>query len=109
MQIGQTVDLQKQWAARQNTFLFCGANLLGDFSDQFISEKICFKSEFLHVVLLFNDSMLIFSTGVGDTIPRRFLLQAGRNTSTFTRHHYHHFLTLSVENIIISLVCLPRP
>jgi hypothetical protein len=38
-----------------------------------------------------------FSTGISGTMPRRFLLQTGSNTTTPTRHHYHHFPTLSPE------------
>jgi hypothetical protein len=42
-----------------------------------------------------------FSTGISDTVPRRFLLQgfiwlqAGSNTTTITRHHCHHFGTMA--------------
>jgi hypothetical protein len=38
-----------------------------------------------------------FSTGISETFPRRFLLQAGSNTTMITRYHYHHFPTLSLE------------
>jgi hypothetical protein len=45
-----------------------------------------------------------FSTGISDTVPRRFFfLQTGSNTDTITRHHYHHFPTLSLEHLSLSL------
>jgi hypothetical protein len=31
------------------------------------------------------------------------LLQAGSNTTMITRHHYHHFPTLSLEHLSLSL------
>jgi hypothetical protein len=37
------------------------------------------------------------------------LLQAGTNTTTITRHQYHHFPTLSLEHLNLSLDCPPSP
>jgi hypothetical protein len=34
-----------------------------------------------------------FSAGISVTVPRTFLLQAGSNTTTITKHHCHHFIT----------------
>jgi hypothetical protein len=45
---------------------------------------------------------VFFSTGISDTVPRKFLLQTGSNTATITRHHRHHFLTLSLEHLHLS-------
>jgi hypothetical protein len=45
----------------------------------------------------------IFFTGISDTIPCRFLLQAGSNTTTITRHHCHRFPTVSLEHLSLSL------
>jgi hypothetical protein len=44
-----------------------------------------------------------FSTGISDAVPCRFLLQTGSNTTTITGHHYHHFPTLSLEHLNLSL------
>jgi hypothetical protein len=51
----------------------------------------------------------LFSTGISDTVPRRFFLQAGINTTTITRHHYLHFHTFLLEHLILSLeaTCVP--
>jgi hypothetical protein len=39
-----------------------------------------------------------------DTIPRRFLLQTGgSNTTMITRHHCHHFPTLSLEHLSLPI------
>jgi hypothetical protein len=46
---------------------------------------------------------LLFSTGISDTVPCRCLLQTGCNTTTITRHHCHHFPTLSQEHLSLSL------
>jgi hypothetical protein len=45
-----------------------------------------------------------FPTGISDIVPHRLLLQAGSNTTMITRHHNHHFPTLSLEHI-----CKPIP
>jgi hypothetical protein len=58
------------------------------------------------VISLFPDLFIFFSTGISYTVPRRFLLQAGSTTTTFTRHHYHHFPFLSLKYLNLSLVCL---
>jgi hypothetical protein len=50
-----------------------------------------------------------FSAGISDTIPHWFLLQTGSNTTTITRHHCHHFPTLSLEHLHKSLDCPPSP
>jgi hypothetical protein len=44
-----------------------------------------------------------FPTRISNTIPRRLLLLAGDNTTTITRHHCHHFPTLSLEHLSLSL------
>jgi hypothetical protein len=44
-----------------------------------------------------------FSTGISDTVPHRFLLQAGSNTTMLTWHHHHHFPTWSLEYLSLSL------
>jgi hypothetical protein len=51
----------------------------------------------------------IFSTGISDTVPRRFLLQTGSNTIFITRHHYNHFPTLSLEHLNLVLDCPTSP
>jgi hypothetical protein len=58
-----------------------------------IGHKKLTKQELLIFFLHF------FITGISDTVPRMFLLHADSNTSTFTRHHYHHFPTLSLEHL----------
>jgi hypothetical protein len=50
-----------------------------------------------------------FSAGISGTIPSRFLLQTGRNATTLTRHHFHHFPTLSLEHLKPIPNCLPSP
>jgi hypothetical protein len=50
------------------------------------------------------------STGISGTVPRRFLLQTFSNTTTLSRHHYHHFPTLSLEHLCKPILnCLPSP
>jgi hypothetical protein len=44
-----------------------------------------------------------FSMGISNNVPRRFLLQTGSNTTTFARHHCHHFPTLSLEHLSLAL------
>jgi hypothetical protein len=58
-----------------------------------------------HGFFLFSSSFFLFffSTGISDTVPSRFLLQAGSNTAKVTRHHFHHFPTLSLEHLSLSL------
>jgi hypothetical protein len=40
---------------------------------------------------------------ISETVPRRFLLQTGSNTTLITRHHCHLFPTLSLEHLSLSL------
>jgi hypothetical protein len=46
---------------------------------------------------------IFFSTGISDTVPHRFLHQTGSNAAMITRHHCHHFPTLSLEHLSLSL------
>jgi hypothetical protein len=46
---------------------------------------------------------LLFLWGSAIPFPLGFFLQTGRNTTTITRHHFHHFPTFSLERLSISL------
>jgi hypothetical protein len=55
------------------------------------------------MAIKFTNIIHFFSTGISDTIPRRFLLQVGSNTTTITSLHCDHFPTLSQEHLSLSL------
>jgi hypothetical protein len=57
----------------------------------------------LNTVFIESKKGLYFFMGISDIVPPRFLLKAGSNTTIITRHHYHHFPTLSLEQLNLSL------
>jgi hypothetical protein len=52
-----------------------------------------------------KNGLLFFSTGISDTVPRWFFccIQVAILHTTITRHHCHHFPTLSLEHLSQSL------
>jgi hypothetical protein len=53
---------------------------------------------------MFQPKIVFFSTGISGTVPRGFCYrQVAVLCTTPTRHHYHHFPTLSLEHLHLSL------
>jgi hypothetical protein len=60
----------------------------------------------LHTTISRKSKTVFFPTGISDTVPRSFCY---RQVATGVWHYYHHFPTLSLEHLFLSLACLPRP
>jgi hypothetical protein len=62
-----------------------------------------FIRRFWNQTLTCRIKVFYFSTGISETVARRFLLQKGSNTTTISSHHCHHFPTLSLEHLSLPL------